>query len=89
MITPFANHRYSESRDVTTGLLFRMNTLAYADVSEEDTSMASTIISTVQQLSLSFGVAIVLGILTTLSALGFADLKNGDGDNMSHHNVAE
>ncbi len=35
-----------------------MNTLVYADVPEEDTSMASTIVSTVQQLSLSFGVAV-------------------------------
>jgi EmrB/QacA subfamily drug resistance transporter len=34
-----------------------MNTLAYADVPEERTSMASTIVSTVQQMSLSFGVA--------------------------------
>jgi EmrB/QacA subfamily drug resistance transporter len=34
-----------------------MNTLVYADVSESQTSMASTIVSTVQQLSLSFGVA--------------------------------
>ena len=34
-----------------------MNTLAYADVSEADTSMASTIASTSQQLSMSFGVA--------------------------------
>ncbi len=34
-----------------------MNSLAYADVTEKDTSMASTILSTVQQMSLSFGVA--------------------------------
>jgi MFS family permease len=34
-----------------------MNTLVYADVEEDDTSMASTIVSTVQQLALSFGVA--------------------------------
>jgi EmrB/QacA subfamily drug resistance transporter len=34
-----------------------MNTLGYADVSEKDTGMASTILSTVQQMSLSFGVA--------------------------------
>ncbi len=34
-----------------------MNTLAYADVSEVDTSMASTIASTMQQMSMSFGVA--------------------------------
>lgn len=34
-----------------------MNTLAYADISTKDTSQASTILSTVQQMSLSFGVA--------------------------------
>lgn len=34
-----------------------MNTLVYADVPNRDTSMASTIVSTVQQTSLSFGVA--------------------------------
>jgi len=34
-----------------------MNTLVYADVSEGDTSMASTIASTLQQMSASFGVA--------------------------------
>jgi EmrB/QacA subfamily drug resistance transporter len=34
-----------------------MNTLAYADVGESDTSMASSIASTAQQLSMSFGVA--------------------------------
>jgi MFS family permease len=34
-----------------------MNTLAYADATEEQTSSASTIASTVQQMSISFGVA--------------------------------
>jgi len=34
-----------------------MNTLAYADAAEADTSMASTIASTLQQMSISFGVA--------------------------------
>jgi MFS family permease len=34
-----------------------MNTLVYTDVEESDTSMASTIASTLQQLSMSFGVA--------------------------------
>jgi len=34
-----------------------MNTLVYADVSTAQTSQASTIVSTVQQLALSFGVA--------------------------------
>jgi EmrB/QacA subfamily drug resistance transporter len=34
-----------------------MNTLVYADVSEEDSSSASTIASTMQQMAISFGVA--------------------------------
>jgi len=34
-----------------------MNTLVYADVSEEQTSSASSIASTMQQMSMSFGVA--------------------------------
>jgi EmrB/QacA subfamily drug resistance transporter len=34
-----------------------MNTLAYADIGEHETSAASTIASTVQQLAVSFGVA--------------------------------
>jgi EmrB/QacA subfamily drug resistance transporter len=34
-----------------------MNTLIYADVSDDDTSRASTIASTAQQMSMSFGVA--------------------------------
>lgn len=33
------------------------NTLSYADIADEDTSMASTMASTTQQLSVSFGVA--------------------------------
>ena len=34
-----------------------MNTLIYADVVETETSMASTMTSTTQQMSMSFGVA--------------------------------
>jgi hypothetical protein len=34
-----------------------MNTLAYADVESKDTSHASNIVSTMQQMSMSFGVA--------------------------------
>jgi hypothetical protein len=34
-----------------------MNTLVYADMDERDTSSASTIASTMQQMSISFGVA--------------------------------
>jgi EmrB/QacA subfamily drug resistance transporter len=42
-----------------------MNTLVYADVSDEDTSNASSIASTMQQLSISFGVA-AAGLATAL-----------------------
>jgi MFS family permease len=35
-----------------------MNSLAYADITEEQTSSASTIASTMQQMSVSFGVAV-------------------------------
>ena len=34
-----------------------MNTLVYADITEKDTSSASSIASTMQQMSISFGVA--------------------------------
>ncbi|MEI9973878.1 MAG: hypothetical protein WDO73_18580 [Ignavibacteriota bacterium] len=34
-----------------------MNTLVYADISDQQTSSASTIASTMQQMSISFGVA--------------------------------
>ena len=34
-----------------------MNTLVYADVTDEQTSSASTVASTFQQMSISFGVA--------------------------------
>jgi EmrB/QacA subfamily drug resistance transporter len=42
-----------------------MNTLVYADVSEEETSNASSIASTMQQMSISFGVA-TAGLATAL-----------------------
>jgi MFS family permease len=42
-----------------------MNTLVYADVGDEDTSNASSIASTMQQLSISFGVA-AAGLATAL-----------------------
>jgi hypothetical protein len=33
-----------------------MNTLAYADIAESETSMTSSIFSTMQQMSISFGI---------------------------------
>ena len=93
-----------------------MNTLVYADVTEEQTSSASTIASTMQQMSISFGVAtaslataffipdrfhssapemihgihqafFVLGGMTVLSTIVFRELKSGDGDTVSQHEV--
>jgi EmrB/QacA subfamily drug resistance transporter len=89
-----------------------MNTLVYADVTEEQASSASTIASTMQQMAVSFGVAaaslvtavfisnrhssdpgqfiqgvhrafMVLGGMTVLSTLVFAELRKGDGDAVS------
>lgn len=45
-----------------------MNTLAYADIGPKDTSMASTMSSSIQQLSMSFGLA--AGSLVTAWYLG-------------------
>ena len=42
-----------------------MNTLVYADVTEQQTSSASSIASTMQQMSISFGVA-TASLLTAL-----------------------
>jgi EmrB/QacA subfamily drug resistance transporter len=42
-----------------------MNTLVYADITEKDTSSASSIASTMQQMSISFGVA-AAGLTTAL-----------------------
>ncbi len=62
---------------VTLGLLMglfnslqfsSMNSMAYADIDARDTAMASTIASTMQQLSLSFGLA--CGSLVTAFYLG-------------------
>jgi len=46
-----------------------MNTLVYADITEEDTSGASSIASTMQQMSISFGVA-AAGLATALFVPG-------------------
>lgn len=51
-----------------------MNTLAYADVEGKDTSMASTISSSLQQLSMSFGLA--AGSLITAWFLGDVPQSN-------------
>jgi len=46
-----------------------MNTLVYADITEEDTSNASSIASTMQQMSISFGVA-AAGLATAVFVPG-------------------
>ena len=57
-----------------------MNTLVYADVNEDDASMASTIVSTMQQMSMSFGVA--AASLTT--AVFIPDRFRSDPPQMIH-----
>jgi EmrB/QacA subfamily drug resistance transporter len=57
-----------------------MNTLVYADVTESDTSMASTIASTVQQMSISFGVAVA----SLVAALFIPDRFNSDASELIH-----
>jgi len=57
-----------------------MNTLVYADVGESDTSMASTIASTVQQMSISFGVAAA----SLVAALFIPDRFKSDSSQLIH-----
>jgi EmrB/QacA subfamily drug resistance transporter len=56
-----------------------MNTLVYADVTEEETSSASSIASTMQQMSISFGVA-AAGLTTAL----FVPRTHSDPAEMIH-----
>ena len=57
-----------------------MNTLVYADVTDGMTSMASTIASTAQQMSLSFGVATA----SLVTALFIPDRFHSDSAQMIH-----
>jgi len=57
-----------------------MNTLVYADVSEEQTSSASSIASTMQQMSMSFGVAAA----SLATALFIPDRFHADVPQMIH-----
>lgn len=57
-----------------------MNTLAYADIDEEQASSASTIASTVQQMSMSFGVATA----SLAAALFVSDRFHTDAPQMIH-----
>jgi EmrB/QacA subfamily drug resistance transporter len=57
-----------------------MNTLVYADVTEGDTSSASTIASTMQQMSISFGVASA----SLVTAFFIPDRFHSSGPQMIH-----
>jgi EmrB/QacA subfamily drug resistance transporter len=57
-----------------------MNTLVYADVAESQTSMASTIASTAQQMSMSFGVATA----SLVTALFIPDRFHSDPSQLIH-----
>jgi EmrB/QacA subfamily drug resistance transporter len=57
-----------------------MNTLVYADISDADASMASTIASTVQQMSMSFGVAAA----SLITAIFIPDRSRSDAPQMIH-----
>jgi EmrB/QacA subfamily drug resistance transporter len=94
-----------------------MNTLVFADLSDADASPGSSISSTVQQMSMSFGVAVssllaalflggehrsspegmvsgihwtflVLGVMTIVSSLIFAQLRPNDGAAISRYKPA-
>lgn len=56
-----------------------VNTLTFADIDQADSSMASTISSTMQQLSMSFGVA-----TASLAAALFVPRGSVDADTMIH-----
>ena len=57
-----------------------MNTLVYADITEEQTSSASTIASTMQQMSMSFGIATA----SLVTALFIPDRFHTSGPEMIH-----
>ena len=57
-----------------------MNTLAYADIEDDDASMANTMSSTAQQMSLSFGVAAA----SLVTALFIPDRFHSDASQLIH-----
>lgn len=57
-----------------------MNTLVYADISPADTSMASSLASTMQQMSMSFGVAVA----SLAAAFFITDRHSSSADAMIH-----
>jgi len=61
-------------------------TLAYADVAETDTNMVATIVSTLQQLSISFGV-VTAALIATLSIGDRAHASNDAVVSGLHHGL--
>jgi MFS family permease len=57
-----------------------MNTLVYADISEQDASSASSIASTMQQMAISFGVASA----SLVTAFFIPDRHTSNGDEFIH-----
>jgi EmrB/QacA subfamily drug resistance transporter len=57
-----------------------MNSMAYADVSGKDASMASTIASSMQQLSISFGLALA----SIVAAIFIGDLPQSNHEAITH-----
>jgi MFS family permease len=57
-----------------------MNTLVYADIADSDASMASTMSSTMQQMSMSFGVAVA----SLVAAQFIPDRLHSDASQMIH-----
>ena len=64
-----------------------MNTLAYADIEAKDSSMASTISSSFQQLSMSFGLA-AGSIVTAWFLGGVSQTNQGQVTQALHHGFA-
>jgi hypothetical protein len=61
-----------------------MNTMAYADIEQADASMASTIASTLQQMSLSFGLA-TASLITTFYLAGLSQSDHAAVTRALHH----
>lgn len=57
-----------------------MNSMAYADIEQRDSSMASTIASSMQQLSMSFGLACA----TLIAGWYLGDLSQSDREAVTH-----
>ncbi len=61
-----------------------MNSMAYADINPADTAMASTLASTLQQMSMSFGLAFG-SLITAFFLEGLSQSDRGVGTAALHH----